>query len=427
MPHQNHSHQHPNMLSVEEALLKILSKFSVLDATNAQLEDSIGMVTSEDVFSALDIPPTDNSAMDGYAVISKDIKKATPENPVFLHVISTIAAGEVSSLAIRPGTAIRIMTGAPIPEGADSVVPFEETTEMDHETSTSTDQIGIKISLPPETYIRNRGSDIKKLDKVISSGTKLTPPVIGVLASLGHTHVKVYRRPIISVLATGNELVNPGLELMPGKIYDSNTSGLVAAIKSCGATPRAVGIASDDLETLNNKITESLDSDLIITSAGVSKGDYDVVKDVLNSRGDLAFWSVRMRPAKPLAFGTLRKLNGENVPVIGLPGNPVSALVAFQQFCIHAINKMMGRPPKTFMKINAILENDIHNFDGRRVYARVKVRRDGNNFKAQLTGNQDSNVLTSMATADGLAICPENMEVKSKGENVEVIMLDWDG
>ena len=261
MPHKSHNHHHPNMLSVEDALSKILCEFSVLEPICSILEDSLGMVVSDDVFSDINIPPTDNSAMDGYAVISKDIEEATPQNPVFLDVISTLAAGEVSSVSLRPGTAIRIMTGAPIPDKADTVVPFEETTEMDNGRPEPTQEIGIKIPLPPETYIRNRGSDIKSMDKVISAGTKITPPVIGVLASLGHTNVKVHRRPIVSVLATGNELTPPGAALIQGKIYDSNTSGLVAAVKACGAIPKAIGIASDNIESLHQKITKALESD----------------------------------------------------------------------------------------------------------------------------------------------------------------------
>ena len=427
MPPQIHNHHHPNMLSVEDALSKILDAFSVLEPVSSRVTDSLGMVISRDILSDIDIPPTDNSAMDGYAVQSKDIENATVHSPVFLDVISTLAAGDIASVSIGSGTSIRIMTGAPIPEGADAVVPFEETTEMDQEISDSKREIGIKHYVPPKTYIRNRGSDIKNSDIALISGTKITPPVVGVIASLGHTHIDVYRRPVVSVLATGNELIEPGGELPPGKIFDSNTSGLVAAIKACGAIPKPVGIASDNLDSLDQKISEALDSDLIITSAGVSKGDYDIVKDVLSDHGDLAFWSVRMRPAKPLAFGTLNKSDGGKVPIIGLPGNPVSALVAFQQFCIAAINKMMGRSSKVFTTIEAILDDDIHNHDGRRVYARVKVRTDGPNFKAVLTGNQDSNVLTSLATADGLAICPENTKIKRKGDKVEVIMLGWDG
>ena len=420
-------HHHSNMLSVEAALEKILQKFSVLESVSSIISESLGMVISEDIISHINIPPTDNSAMDGYAVISNDVKEATKQKPIFLTVTATLGAGDLPNIAVHSGTAIRIMTGAPIPAGADAVIPFEETTEMERDICNPNKHIGIKTYVQPKTYIRNCGSDVKKKEKILSVGTKITPPVIGVLASLGHTHVPVYRRPVVSIFATGNELIAPGSKLGHGKIYDSNTSGLVAAIKACGAVPNPIGIAKDNEASLTKKIYEALDSDLIISSAGVSKGDYDIVKDVLSAHGDLAFWSVRMRPAKPLAFGVLNKENGGSVPIIGLPGNPVSALVAFQQFCIAAINKMMGRPTKNFNTLEAILDDDIYNHDGRRVYARVKVRWDGSDFKASLTGSQDSNILTSLAIADGLAICPESIKVKLKGDKVTVIMLDWDG
>ena len=424
MTTHHHGHHHEDMLSVEKARQQILREFEPLDAETFPISDSVGLVIAENVRSGISIPTLDNSAMDGYAVRSQDVTAASQDNTVNLEVIETIAAGSLPTKPIEPGKASRIMTGAPIPDLADAVIPFEETTEEDFLGTTDIKEIGIKMPASPGTNIRIKGKDIEKNELVIEKGHIITPATVGVLASMGMSHVKTIRKPVISILSTGNELLSPGEELSDGKIYDSNSSSIVASVMLLGAIPKYVGIAKDDMDSVRDKLAEAMDSDLIISSAGVSKGDYDMVKDVMSEHGDLQFWSVRMRPAKPLAFGILNKNSRMPVPLIGLPGNPVSSLVAFEQFCRPAIQKMMGKTNLERPIIKAVLKDSIENYDGRRVYARVVVTKTETGFVAETTGNQDSNILTSMLKANGLAICPEDEHGKNPGDIVSVVMID---
>ena len=424
MTTHTHGHHHEDMLSVEEARQQILRVFSTLDVGTFLITDSLGLVIAENVRSRINIPPLDNSAMDGYAVRSEDVKAASPKNAVNLKIIETIPAGSLPTEPIESGHASRIMTGAPIPDLADAVVPFEETTEEDFLSTTDIEEIGIKMAVPPGTNIRSKGKDIAKNDLVIEEGHIITPASVGVLASMGMSHVKAVRKPVISVLSTGDELLSPGQEPSGGKIYDSNSSSIVALISQLGAIPKYVGIAKDNMDSVRSKLAEAMGSDLIISSAGVSKGDYDMVKDVMSEHGDLQFWSVRMRPAKPLAFGILNKNSDKPVPLLGLPGNPVSSLVAFEQFCRPAILKMMGKTDLERPIIQAVLKDSIMNYDGRRVYARVVVTKTESGFVAETTGNQDSNILTSMLKANGLAICPEDEKSKNPGDIVTVVMIN---
>ena len=260
---------------------------------------------------------------------------------------------------------------------------------------------------------------------MLDAGTPVRPSEIGVMASLGLTSTRVIRRPVVSILATGDELVASGRPLEEGKIFDSNSFSVAGSVVACGGIPRILGIARDNLEDLNNKLTEAAGSDLIVTSAGVSKGDYDIVKDVLTERGDMNFWSVRMRPAKPLAFGHLREDGGRSVPLLGLPGNPVSTMVAFEMFARPAIRIMLGKRILARPMVEGVLTAPIYNTDGRRVYARVEVTRKDGMYYANPVGPQGSNILTSMSRANGLAICPEDSAGKDAGERVQIIMLDW--
>ena len=237
--------------------------------------------------------------------------------------------------------------------------------------------------------------------------------------------VPVIRRPVVAVLATGDELLEPGEPHRPGKIYNSNNFSVAASVKTCGGIPSVIGVARDTESSVEEALERALDADLIITTAGVSKGDYDFVKDVLARRGEIALWSVRMRPAKPLAFGALDAPDGRRVPHLGLPGNPVSAMVAFEQFARPAIRKMMGKAMAPRPTVQAVLDDPLSNFDGRRVYARVVVYRENGEYRARLTGNQSSGVLTSMAQANGLAICPDDRARLEAGETATVQMLDW--
>ena len=367
----------------------------------------------------------DNSAMDGYAVQAASVEGAAKGTPRTLRVVGAVAAGQVPDRAVSEGTAVRIMTGAPIPDGADTVVPFEDTDETERRASGAMGEIGVLVEFPRGANVRPAGQDVAKGEVVLHKGAVLRPAEVGVLASVGCSDVAVVRRPKVAILATGDELTEPGDGLMPGKIYNSNSYGLAAAVTQAGGLPRMLGIARDDLSSLNAKIEEGLNADVLITSAGVSKGDYDIVKDILMKRGALELWSVRMRPAKPLAFGLLSAGGGRSVPHLGLPGNPVSALVAFEQFGRPAIHKMMGKPVSGRPSVQAVLEEPIYNTDSRRVYARVVVTGGDGVYRARLTGHQSSNLLTSMARANGLAICPEDLPLKEAGETVSVQMLDW--
>ena len=414
------------MLSVEEALERILGFFDVLDAKETPLLEALGQVLAQDVISTFDVPPADNSAMDGYAVQAGSVQGASRSSTVVLRVTGAIAAGQLSEEEVGPGTAVRIMTGAPVPEGADAVVPFEDTDEASRRASGGPlSEIGIYSAVDSATHVRPAGQDIANGELALGCGTVLRPAHIGVMASLGHRTAKVVRRPVVAILATGDELIEPGADYERGKIYNSNSYGVAAEVVRAGGMPKVLGIARDNLESLNASLSEGLESDLLITSAGVSKGDYDVVKDVLADRGKIELWSVRMRPAKPLAFGVLNAPGGRAVPHLGLPGNPVSALVAFEQFARPAISKMLGKTDFKRPTVQAVLEEPIYNTDDRRVYARAVVTKRNGTYYAKLTGHQSSNLLTSMARANGLAVCPENVARKDIGDMVEVQMIEW--
>ena len=428
MVHHGHSHRHygESMLSVEEALERILSFFHVLDTEEKPLLDALGQVLAEDAESRYDIPPLDNSAMDGYAVQAADLKGASKETPVELRVVGHVAAGHLPTDTVTPGTAVRIMTGAPVPDGADAVVPFEDTDEVERRAgSGEITEIGIHFEVAKGADIRPAGQDVRAGALVLAKGSTLRPAEVGVLASLGYDKVKVVRRPVVAILATGDELLEPGEDYGPGKIFNSNSFSVAAGVLRYGGVPKLLGIARDNLDSMNAKLQEGLAADMLITSAGVSKGDYDMVKDVLSQHGKIDFWSVRMRPAKPLAFGVLDAPAGRKVPHLGLPGNPVSAMVAFEQFGRAAINKMMGKTVLAKPTIEAVLDEPIHNNDGRRVYARAIITRQNGTYHVKLTGDQGSNLLTSMARANGLAICPEDVPKMDAGELVQVQMLDW--
>ena len=423
-----HKHSHSeDMLSVEEARDKVLALTPVLEAEDAPLLEAQGQVLAEDAVAGFDIPPLDNSAMDGYAVRYADIEGATPQRSRLLKVSDYVAAGQLPRTAVGEGAAVRIMTGAPIPPGADTVVPFEETDEVERSAAgRPIDEVLVRSEVPRGQYVRRAAEDVAKGDVTLAKGTMLRASEIGVLASLGYCSVKVVRRPVVAVLATGDELLEPGQEPEAGKIYNSNSYGIAASIKRYGGVPRVLGIARDNIDSMGEALERGLEADMLITSAGVSKGDYDMVKDVLAERGEIAFWSVRMRPAKPIAFGMLRGPGGRKVPHLGLPGNPASAMVAFEQLGRPAILKMMGRANLEKPTVDAVLEDPIINNDGRRVYARAIVTKGEQTYYARLTGPQGSNILTSMARANGLAICPENVERMETGRIVQVQMLDWD-
>jgi len=415
------------MIPVEEALRRILHHVRLLDAVETPILEALGQVTAQDVVSPLDIPPHDNTAMDGYAVRAADTTGASEQTPVVLRVVGELAAGYLYEGSVGPGEAVRIMTGAPMPAGADAVVPFEETDEPSGRAygsfAKSRGVVGVLKAAGPAANIRRAAEDVARGQTIIPKGTILRPPQVGVLASLGLPLVSVHRRPVVAILSTGDEVVEPGKPLRPGQIYDSNAYSISAMVQAYGGIPQRLGIAQDTVESLTARIREGLGADMLVTSAGVSRGDYDVVKDVLAKEGEVAFWTVRMRPGKPLAFGSFR--SGDRlVPHIGLPGNPVSSMVSFELFGRPAIYKMLGRPDAERRHVRAIADEAIPNTDARRVYARAILTEHRDGWHAALTGPQGSGILTSMAFANALAVVPEDVPGVQAGEYVDCIVLD---
>ncbi len=407
------------MISVEEALDRVLAYVNVLGAEEKPILECLGQVLDEDIYSPLSVPPLDNSAMDGYAVKADDAAVAGPSSPVTLDVVGEARAGAVPSREVDTGTAIRIMTGAPLPRGADSVVQFEHTDE-EQQSEHPPRRIGILQPVTRGQNVRRAGEDIGSGEQVLAKGTVLRPAEVGVLASLGKERVRVIRRPVVAILATGDELVELGHPLAEGKIYNSNSYGTAALVMRCGGIPRVLGIATDDAADIEAKIDQALSSDMLLTSGGVSMGDYDFVKEVLAEQGEVSFWTVRMKPGKPLAFGNIR-----GIPHLGLPGNPVSVMITFEMFARPAILKMMGKKNLSKPTIEATLEGSVKNTDGRRIFARAVVRRDGGRYMARITGPQGSGILTSMSQANGLVIVPEDSSGVKDGDTVKVLMLDW--
>jgi molybdopterin molybdotransferase len=414
------------MISVEEALQKVLDEVNVLEAESVPILDTLGQVLAEDIKSNINVPPLDNSAMDGYAVRSADTIGASENAPKYLRVIDTVMAGAMSEKEVIPGTAIRIMTGAPIPIGADTVVQFEHTNEGKNTDNT---RIGVLKEIRPDINIRRAGEDIARGTLALRKGTVIRPSEIGLMASLGYSRVKVIRRPVVAVLSTGNELVEIDSALPEGKIYDSNAYSIAALVKKYGCIPEMLGIARDDEAELVGKLKQAQDADMVLTTGGVSMGDYDMVKDILARDGQMVFWKVRVKPGKPLAFGKIKgnDKNGraKSIPHLGLPGNPVSCMVSFELFVRPALLKMMGKKNIAKPIVTAIMEEPIINDAGRRLYNRAIVEKRNGYYYARLTGSQSSGILTSMSLANGLVIIPEEKKRVNKGETVQALMLDW--
>jgi molybdopterin molybdotransferase len=411
------------MLSVEESLDKIISNTKVLEAETRPLLESQGQVLVEDIFANIDIPPLDNSAMDGYAVRSEDTLGASLQSPRVLRVIDTVIAGMISQHRIIPGTTIRIMTGAPIPSGADGVIRFEDT---DKQRAQNSQEVSIYHEVRKGANMRKTGEDISRGSVVISKGTVIKPVHIGLMASLGKSRVTVFRKPRIAILATGNEIVETDQPLPPGKLYNSNSYSIAALVARYGGIPDVLGIAKDTEDSLVSLVYRGINADMLISTGGVSEGDFDIVKEILAKEGRIIFWKVRMKPGKPMVFGILR-VGSREVPYLGLPGNPVSAMINFEIFARPAILKMSGKTRFGKAVIKAVLEDTVKNEDGRRVYARAIVDRRNNQYFARTTGPQGSNILTSMSLANGLAIVPEDISAVKPGDVVDVIMLDWSG
>ena len=418
-------------IGVDEALDKILSFVDVLEVEERPLLECLGQVLARDIRSGISIPPLDNAAMDGYAVRAGDLSGASPETPRRLQVVEEVPAGSVPQVFIEPGCAARIMTGAPVPPGADTVVQFELTDELARRRTDAEPlrEVGVQAAVPAGLNIRRAGEDVAHGELILRRGTVIRPAEAGVLASLGLALAPVIRRPVIALLATGDELIEPGEPPQPGKIYNSNTTSLAAQILRYGGIPKILGIARDQADHLAAMIRAGLSADLLITSAGVSLGDYDIVKDVLAQEGQISFWTVRIKPGKPLAFGVLteRRPDGSTrrIPHLGLPGNPVASMVAFEQFGRPAILRMLGKTKLAKPVLTAILEDTIQNRDGRRYFVRGRVRRDGGASYVRTTGPQGSGILTSMAQANCLIVVPDGVTEVVSGTPIRVQMLDW--
>jgi len=407
-------HDEYPMLEVEDAVARFLSHFKPLEPERVPVLEALDRVLAEDVVAGMDIPPLANTAMDGYAVRCDDTGGARPDAPRRLRVVADLAAGYVLDRPVQPGTSVRIMTGAPIPPGAEAVVPFEEV-ERDG------DDILLFKRYPHGKNIRAAGEDVKAGEVVLTRGAVLQPAAIGMLAALGRTHVTVHRRPRVAILSTGDEVIDAADPWQPGKIYDANGYSNAAQVLKYGGIPVRLGIARDMVDDLTAKIRAGLEqgADLFLTSGGVSVGDFDVVKTVLAAEGEIAFWRVRMKPGKPLAFGTIR-----GVPLLGLPGNPVSAMVSFELFARPAILTMLGKTKLARPTIDAILVDAIERKDNRRHYLRVTLEKREGQTLARLTGDQGSGILLSMVRAGGLAIIPADVDHLPAMSPVKVMMLD---
>ena len=413
------------LLGVDEALVRILAAFSPLPPESVPLLDACGLVLAEDLVAGEEIPPFRNSAMDGYAVRAGDTAGATFADPVRLRVVGNLAAGSSPRVRVEPGTAVRIMTGAPVPDGADSVVRFEETDEGSRQEaapSQTPGQVAICRPARPLDNVRPAGEDVRAGEVVLRAGTRLRPPEVGLLAALNRSRAVVHRRPRVAVLSTGDEVVDLGPPLLPGQIRNSNSYTLAAMAQRAGAVPSLLGVARDSMRDLSDRLGAACEADLIVTSGGVSVGDYDVVKDVLRAEGEVAIWQVRMKPGKPLAFGHLGA-----TPLLGLPGNPVAAAVSFELFGRPAILKMLGRRDLAAPAIQATLLERLDNRGHRRHYVRARVERgETGEVVARAAGEQGAGVLSSLVRANGLLVIPEDVEVAEPGIRLPVLLLDWD-
>lgn len=401
------------MISVEDALNQILEVIIPLGREKISILDSIGRVIGEDIYANRNIPPKDNSAMDGYAVRWEDTCGASISRPVILKVIEDIPAGTIPRKNIGTGESSRIMTGAPIPVEANAIVRVEDT-EKDGQ------RVKVFVEAKEGQNIRSAGEDVKEGELIISQGDVIRPAEIGMLAALGRSFISVYQRPLVAVVATGDELVDIDENPTSWQIISSNSYSIAAQIVDCGAIPLQIGIAKDKRDDLVLKFKAAMRADIIVSSGGVSIGDYDLVKDVMREVGNqMKFWQVAMRPGKPLAFGSM-----DGIPVFGLPGNPVSSMVSFEQFVRPSILKMMGHKNLFRKVIWATVNEDIAKRKGTKHFIRAYIEYGHGKFTVTSTGEQGSGILKSMVKANGLIILPEHRTSVKKGDEVTVLLID---
>ena len=395
------------MLTVHQALERVLTAATPMPAERLPLQAARGRVLAEDIASPRDVPPWDNSAMDGFAVCRADFADGVAE----LDVLDTIGAGAVPTVAVTRGACSRIMTGAPMPAGADAVVMIEDSEDL-----------GGRVRLtdrPRERqHVRPRGGDVAEGEVVLCAGHVLDAAAVGMLSALGIPSVMVAQRPVVAILSTGDEVVEVGWPLEPGQIYSSNTIALMGLVEEAGCVPIHCGIAPDDEDGLRAALERCLRADLVLTTGGVSVGDFDHVKDAFD--GSLDFWKVRMKPGKPLAFG---RIGGR--PAVGLPGNPVSCMVGFLQFVRPVLRTMLGDPRPYLPVLDATLQDDLKKKPGRTHFVRVQLAWGPGGLEARSTGTQSSGVLRSMVKADGFAVLPAADGHVSAGTRVRVQVLDW--
>jgi molybdopterin molybdotransferase len=403
------------LVSVEDHRDRILATIEPLPAFDQPLMEAFGLASAEDVYASVPLPGFDNSAMDGYAVAHADVASASEDSPVHLPVVGEIGAGQATLLAVSPGTAAKIMTGAPVPAGADSVVPYEW-------TDRGVAQVLISRAPTPGQHVRPKGQDVGEGDLLVEVGTVLGARQIGLLAAVGRPSVRSRPRPRVVVLSTGSELREPGSSLGHDSVYDGNSFLLAAAARQAGAIAYRVGIVPDDprafLGSLNDQLVRA---DLVITSGGVSMGDYDVVKEALAPLGTVWFGGVAMQPGKPQGFGTVGE---DSVPIITLPGNPVSAYISFEQFALPAIRRLMGRTPYIRPSADAMITHALPSPAGRRQFARGTLSVVDGRLAVTPVGAQGSHLIGDLAESDALIVVPESVTSVDAGETVTVLPLD---
>lgn len=403
------------MISVRQALDLVLQELPRTGQETVPLASARGRVLAAAVEAPRDVPPFRNSAMDGYAVRSADVELASASAPVSLRVLETVGAGSVARQAVASGTATRIMTGAPVPEGADAVVRVEDTGEAG-------DAVLVRAAVAPHGNVRDAGEDIRAGETVLEAGRRLRPADIGLLASLGLPAVAVARRPRVAILATGDELVDVGEPLGPGQIVNSNAYTLAAAVEEAGGEPLRLGIVRDQRERLRAAFAEALTADVMLSTGGVSVGNFDYVRSILAELGyQERFWKVAQKPGKPLTFGLC-----ERTPAFGLPGNPVSSLVCFYLYVLPALRAMMGRAQVHLPTAAATLAAPLRGAAGLTEFVRCSLHGPPDAYEARSTGTQSSGALRSLSLGDGLIIAPPDSGTLAAGARVNVLLLGGD-
>jgi molybdopterin molybdotransferase len=408
------------LLSVEQALARTLSHFQPVKTESVPLSEATNRVLAVYISAADDLPLFDNSSMDGFALRAADSSNAAPASRITLRVVADIPAGSSPAVSLSPGEAARIMTGAQLPKGADAVVPVEDTDFSNRDAgSAAPAQVQIARPLKSGENVRQSGMDVRKGDIVLHKGRRLNAQSLGVLAMLGFSMVEVHRKPRVALFSSGDELLAVDAPLEPGKIRDSNSYMLAALIESTGVEILRLGVAKDSRDSVSSLLEKAVaqNVDLILSSAGVSVGAYDFVKEVIESNGALDFWRVNMRPGKPLAFGNYR-----DIPFIGLPGNPVSAFVGFEVFVRPTLRRLSGLSDGSRPTIRVRCEDEILS-DGRESYLRALLKEENGIYTAKLTGHQGSGNLLSLVQADALLIIPAGVKCVPAGQEVNAWLL----